>query len=113
MPGFTHRDLGNAAPRSLALDTRRFDYGPPLLDFGLLKSAESFWSLLVEGRSFDAEIGQASPHRRDVHHFLGSSIEFGDDILRGPSGRPKRIPNRKVELRQSRLVDCWNIRCCC
>src|SRR5215470_17953132 len=85
-------------PRLLALDARRFDDGPPLLDLRLLQSAESFRSLLIEGRSFDAEVGQASPHLRDAHRVPDGGVESGDDIPRSPFGRPKPVPDRKVEL---------------
>jgi hypothetical protein len=45
-----------ARERSLSLDTCSLDYWPPLLDFGLLKSAKSLWGLLIDRRSFHAKI---------------------------------------------------------
>ena len=38
----------------LRLDAGRLDDRPPLLDFGLMQSAECFWCLLVAWRDFAA-----------------------------------------------------------
>jgi hypothetical protein len=52
-----------SARDSFSLDARGLDDGPPLLDLGLLESAQRLGSLLLAWRNTLSEIGEPLAHR--------------------------------------------------
>jgi hypothetical protein len=51
-----------ASPDSFSLDARGLDDGPPLLNLGLLESAQRLGSLLLAWRNTLSEIGESLTH---------------------------------------------------
>src|SRR5262245_65073613 len=61
--GRRRKDLTGASA-SFRLDVSRLDDRPPLLDLGLVKSAERLRRLLLARRDHVAELGEPLPYRR-------------------------------------------------
>src|SRR5262249_23933669 len=89
---------------SLCPDVRCLDDRPPLLDFGLLKSAERFRRLLVARRNFLTEVGKLMAHCWVGQRINDSSIELSNDILGCAFGRPHAGPDRNVKSWKPGLV---------
>src|ERR1700730_1271262 len=89
--------------RSLSLDVRRLDNGPPFLDLGLLKRAERLRRLLVARNDLLTEAGELLARCRIRQNIGDRRVELGDDRLRRGFRRPDRIPDRTGEIGQSGL----------
>src|SRR5882672_6861344 len=87
---------------SLALEVCCLDDRPPLLDLGALQNHESFGRLLVMRGNFEAQIGQPFLYSWISQGIGDRGIELVDDRLRRGLGRPKPIPERRVESRAVR-----------
>src|SRR5262245_843881 len=98
---------------SLALDVRRLDDRPPLLDFGLLEGGQRLRRLLLARRHFEPEFGKAPTHGRIGQGLHDRRVEPVYDILRRALGHPESIPKRGVKTLQPGLVHGCDIGCGC
>src|SRR5258707_14638324 len=94
----------NGQTALLALDVCRLDYRPPLLDVSPLQSDESFGRLLVMRGNFEPQIRQPFLHPWISQGIGDRCIELVDDRFRRRLGRPKPVPERRVESGQSGLI---------
>lgn len=95
---------------SLLPNTSCPDYRPPLFDLSLLEGAERLWSLLLKRRYLLPKLGEPLAYRGSGERNLGCGIEFLDDGARRVLWHPQAMPNRNMKFRQSRLIDCRDIR---
>src|ERR1700738_5516382 len=91
--------------RSLAFDVGSLDDRPPLLNLGPVKGRKRLRRLLVTLDDLLAQVGQPWTDRRIGQFAYDCRIEFHDHIFRRALRCPNRVPDRRVEPRQSRLVD--------
>src|SRR5947209_7452662 len=89
---------------SFPFNVRRLDNRPPLLDFGLVESAQRLWRLLLARWNLHAEIGDALAHRGICHRSDCGTVELHHDFLRRVLGYPKAVPGRDVDSRQTKFV---------
>src|SRR5262245_66358729 len=68
------------APASFRLDVSPLDDRPPLLDLGLVKSAERLRRLLLTRRDHVAELGEPLPHPRIRQGVHDRRVELGNDV---------------------------------
>src|SRR5262249_30337664 len=94
---------------SFSLDVRRLDNRPPLLDLGLVESAQCLWRLLLTRWNLHAEIGDPLAHRHVCHCSNCGTIELHHDFSRRVLGCPKAVPSRDVDSRQAKFVRGWNV----
>jgi hypothetical protein len=88
----------------LALDVCRLVYRPPLLNVSPLQSDESFGRMLVMRGNFEPQIHQPFLHPWISQGVGDRCIELVDDRFRRRLGRPKPVPERRVESGQSGLI---------
>src|SRR2546425_324453 len=74
--------------RLLALDARRLDDRPPLLDLSLLKGCKRFRRLLLAWVYLLREIGEPCAHRCIGERIDDSNVKLGDYVLRRALGCP-------------------------
>src|SRR5499426_2007578 len=77
--GRRRKDLAGA-PASFRLDVSPLDDRPPLLDLGLVKSAERLRRLLLARGDHVAELGEPLPHPRIRQGVHDRGVELGDDV---------------------------------
>src|SRR5580658_3797629 len=94
----------------LALDVRRLDDRPPLLNFRFLKSAKDVWCLLVAWKYLLTEVCEPRAHSGVSQSVRGGGIEPFDNFSRCTCRRPQRQPRREIELGQPRFINRRHIR---
>src|SRR4029077_2667417 len=95
-PVARRRKEQTGAPASFRLDVSCLDDRPPLLDLGLVKSAQRLRRLLLARRDHVTELGEPLPHpwiRQGIHH---RRVELADDVRGRAPGDPQAIPERDV-----------------
>src|SRR3954453_4112542 len=88
----------------LHFDAGGFDDRPPLVDLFLLVLGERLWRVHVGGEELLPGVGQPLVRRGVVARLDHRFVEPGDDLLRRPLRHPQRVPEIKIESRQSCLI---------
>src|SRR5262249_22341620 len=96
---------------SFRFDVRRLDNRPPLLHVGFLNGGKGFRRLLLAWHNLLPEVCQLPTHRRIGQRGRGGGIELGNHAFGRPFGDEQPAPDRKAQLRKSRLVYRRDVRC--
>src|SRR5437667_12703625 len=87
---------------SLRLDPRGLDDRPPLVGLRLVVRAKGFGRLLIRGWDLLAQVEQLLADSRIRQRLARRGVQLRDDVARRPLRPPQRVPDRRVEARQSR-----------
>src|SRR5262249_32825228 len=96
--------------RSFALDARRLDDRPPLLDFGLPQCGKRLRHLLFTRGNFDSEVNKSLMDAWIRQRTPDGTVQLMDYVLRRPFGRKNSNPIREREPGKSGLFCRRNIR---